>query len=406
MALLGESNSGENESGRYSGGTGPRGSGESGGPKRRRSRREISQSISEGQREHARIERQFLRDVAEWDERELWREDGCKNMVQWVSGRFNISHYYARLRIHCSHALDVLPLIDQALSSGELSLDKTIHLTRFATAENERHLVKWARRVQVSTIKLEADRLEGVAKERIREAQRERYLRWWWSDDGHTLYFDGGLPTERGLMFVHTLSQLVKTIPEVPEEDENDEEPDRYTRFERRSADALYALLINEINSQQDAERAHVVVHTELAHVDRMGTTEQGRLLHPVVVEKLECDGRLRYVLTDEKGNALGIGKASQSIPRWLRRQLKYRDERCTFPGCSHNVFVQGHHIERYPAGPTDLWNLVLVCDFHHDLIHKFGWEVRLEGSIATWYRPSGEEYVPGPDPPISQSAG
>ena len=344
--------------------------------------------------------------MAEWDRRELWRADGCADMVQWVSGRFNLSHYQARLRVNCAHALAALPLIGDALTAGELSLEKTVHLARFATRDTEKDLLKWARRVQPSTIQAEADKRQKIAVDEVRRAHKARYLSWWWSADKSTLLFEGALPAGRGVQFVNAVKQLAKDIPSVPEDVDEAYPPSARTLWERRCADALYALSVNEINSRQDAQRATVVVHTELGSVTGAGEVESGPLLHPAIVEQLQCDARLQFVLTDKQGNALGIGTTSRNVPAWLMRQLRKRDRHCTFPGCNHKVFVQAHHIRHWTnRGVTDLDNLVLVCDFHHDLIHKFGWEVELEGSLVTWYRPTGDAHVPGPDPPLRRTA-
>lgn len=40
------------------------------------------------------------------------------------------------------------------------------------------------------------------------------------------------------------------------------------------------------------------------------------------------------------------------------------------------------------------------VCQVHHSLIHKLGWNVALEGGEVTWLRPLGRRYEPGPAPP------
>ena len=371
-----------------------------------RTRAEISRSISEDQVELGRIHRRILRNIAEWDRRELWRADGCADMVQWVSGRFNLSHYQARLRINCAHALPGLPLIDAALTAGELSLEKAVHLTRFATGDAEKDLLKWARRVQPSTIEAEADKRQKIAVDEVRRAHKERYLSWWWSRDKSTLLFEGALPAARGVQFVNSIKQLVKDIPNVPEDIDELHKPSPQILWERRCADALYGLSLNEINSHQDSSRATIVVHAELESVTGTGEVESGPLLHRSIVEQLKCDARLQFVLTDKQGNALGIGETARNAPAWLIRQLRKRDRHCTFPGCNHKVFVQAHHIRHWTKkGPTDLDNLVLVCDFHHDLVHKFGWDVALEGSLVTWYRPGGGAYVPGPDPPLRRSA-
>jgi hypothetical protein len=124
-------------------------------------------------------------------------------------------------------------------------------------------------------------------------------------------------------------------------------------------------------------------------------------VLHEDVCRRLGCDARLQFVLTDNKGNALGIGRASRNVPRWLRRQILFRDHGCAFPGCATKAFLQAHHIWAWEdGGPTDYHNLTLVCLFHHKLVHEFGWSVCLNKDRAEWFRADGSRYDPGPDPP------
>src|SRR6266545_1125006 len=70
-------------------------------------------------------------------------------------------------------------------------------------------------------------------------------------------------------------------------------------------------------------------------------------------------------------------------------RQLKYRDRECTFTGCGERRFTQAHHIVWWECGgPTDLDNLILVCSFHHKLVHEYGWAIKREqhGTVS-WFR-------------------
>ena len=49
--------------------------------------------------------------------------------------------------------------------------------------------------------------------------------------------------------------------------------------------------------------------------------------------------------------------------------------------------------------------NLVLVCGFHHKLVHELGWSLsRNSDSTMNWTRPNGIPYVPGPAPPEERS--
>jgi hypothetical protein len=91
-----------------------------------------------------------------------------------------------------------------------------------------------------------------------------------------------------------------------------------------------------------------------------------------------------------------------------MMRQLRYRDQECRFPGCGARRFTQAHHIVWWEhGGSTDLQNLVLVCTFHHKLVHEYGWELgRDAGGTVAWFRPDGGRYRAGPGPPAGGSKG
>jgi hypothetical protein len=94
----------------------------------------------------------------------------------------------------------------------------------------------------------------------------------------------------------------------------------------------------------------------------------------------------------------LGIGRTSQVVPQWLERPLLHRDRGCTFPGCGARRLLHAHHILHWvgDGGPTEIPNLVLVCSFHHRLVHEHGWRVSLDRSgVTAWYRPGGRPYDP-----------
>ena len=109
---------------------------------------------------HARIsgaQRELLRLIAEGDRRELWRNSGARDMAHWISIRHGISDWKARRWIAAAHALEGLFRLSAALSSGELGMDKVVELARFATAETEARLTRWARGVSCACIRRKAD---------------------------------------------------------------------------------------------------------------------------------------------------------------------------------------------------------------------------------------------------------
>jgi hypothetical protein len=74
----------------------------------------------------------------------------------------------------------------------------------------------------------------------------------------------------------------------------------------------------------------------------------------------------------------IDVGRATRVVSAPTRRALRARDQGCRFPGCDRNVdWSHPHHIIAWAKhGLTKLSNLVLLCYFHHRLVHEGGWQV------------------------------
>ncbi|MBA2312838.1 MAG: DUF222 domain-containing protein [Actinobacteria bacterium] len=347
----------------------------------------------------ASAQRRLLEVVAECDRSEVWQSEGCRDLAQWLSIRVGISNWAARRWINAAHALPCLPHTSDALDTGALGLDKVVELCRFAVPETERKLIMWARRVSVAAIRRKADLEARPSQEDILEADKTRFLHYWWFDDGRRLGLEGSLPADQGSVVARALDRLADRAPDIIEDDC---EAGPTESLETRRADALFMMASSAIADDHDPERATVVVHAELDALigDQRGCEiEGGPVIHPETARRLSCDARLQVVLEDAAGDAVGIGRTARSAPAWLLRQLRYRDRACTFPGCESKRFLHAHHIEHWArGGSTDLSNLVLACTFHHKLVHEYGWKVALSsGGSACWFRPDGRRFDPGP---------
>ncbi|MFN2595177.1 MAG: DUF222 domain-containing protein, partial [Actinomycetota bacterium] len=102
-------------------------------------------------------QRRLLSYVLEADRRALWMDSGARDLAQWLSGRYDITHYKARRWIHAARVLESLPRTADALENGKLSLDKVVELCRFATPETEKKLITWAKKVSVACIRDKGD---------------------------------------------------------------------------------------------------------------------------------------------------------------------------------------------------------------------------------------------------------
>ncbi|KZF11530.1 MULTISPECIES: HNH endonuclease signature motif containing protein [unclassified Rhodococcus (in: high G+C Gram-positive bacteria)] len=105
---------------------------------------------------------------------------------------------------------------------------------------------------------------------------------------------------------------------------------------------------------------------------------------------QLACDCVLTAIVMDENGNPLNLARTARTVTAKQRRALTARDHGCAFPGCGKPAaWTEGHHIWHWgDGGPTDMNNLVLLCGFHHRLIHHSDWEVFIGTDNHPWFVP------------------
>jgi len=230
-------------------------------------------------------ERERLRWVLACDRAELWRHDGCRNMAQWLSGKAQISNWKARRFIGAAYALEHLAGIAAALSSGSLSLDKTVELTRFATPDSEGELISWARRVSVTRVRERADEETSRPLEEVADACRNRYLEWRWYPEGNRLRFEGELPADQGVVLTDTLERLARDLPAEPRHNLPFEDivgPNGEPTRAQRRADALVLLASSLPKTEAAPGRTEVVLHAPLESLSGEGgsATFGGQVLH------------------------------------------------------------------------------------------------------------------------------
>jgi hypothetical protein len=83
---------------------------------------------------------------------------------------------------------------------------------------------------------------------------------------------------------------------------------------------------------------------------------------------------RVRITAEQERpGQALPPGeKDAPNTPEIARTVLLRDGGVCANPGCGRRKNLHAHHvIHRADGGPTQLWNLITVCDLCHAAIHE-----------------------------------
>ena len=120
------------------------------------------------------------------------------------------------------------------------------------------------------------------------------------------------------------------------------------------------------------------------------GTLPDGTTLSPAASLAALCDAGIIPMIFNGPGQPLHVGRARREFTPAQRRALAARDHGCTFPGCHRRASVTAaHHLVHWEnGGPTDISNGALLCRYHHQLVHREGWEGRLDARGRPEYRP------------------
>jgi Domain of unknown function (DUF222)/HNH endonuclease len=354
------------------------------------------EGFADAMRRMGEAQRDALELIAVLDRSDSWVDEGARDMAHWLWINHGMSDWKARRWIAAAHALAQLPRIAQALAGGVLSVDKVVELTRFATPTDETHLIAWAEQVSPARIRHEADLRRRVQPGATAIQDEQRTVRWCFLDEGRRFELFADLPAAYGAVVARAIDRIAAQVPEMPGE---------LGHVDARRADALIALCSAHLAADADPDRATVVVHARVG--DRSSSPigaaiEGGGIADPSIVDRLLCDARVQIVWEGATGRTIGIGRTTRVVPAWLGRQVRYRDKGCRFPGCGTTAFTQAHHVRFWRnGGRTDLDNLVLICSFHHKLVHEYGWRIEGDAEVGLrWYRGDGTRYRAGPPQP------
>lgn len=209
------------------------------------------------------------------------------------------------------------------------------------------------------------------------------------------------------------------TDVEVGTRVEADDQPDaeaearaeKRRTYAARRADAFVSLAETALAAGPTplvgGDRCQVILHIDhTALADRFApgrcAIEEMSTVGAATARRLACDATITALIEDALGRPLGVGRTTRTVPRWLRRALKQRDHGCAFPGCGATRYLEAHHIIHWiDRGPTDLWNLVLLCGHHHRLHHHDAYLIRTatDGTIH-FTDPEGRSLGPPIHPP------
>jgi len=403
----------------------------------------LEAEITESSAHLAAAECRWLLMIAEFDRRDGAACWGALSTAHWLNWRCGLALGAGRERVRVGRRLSELPAITTAFATGQLSYSKVRALTRVATPADEARFVELA-------LAMTAEHLERLLRAYRkatsdgevpdpREAQRDRRLGWYWDDDGY-LVVRGRLPPEDGATVLAALAQAADTLRADGKHDP-DEGQSPWDGWAAAQADALVAMaetvLAGGLHPGRGGSRHQVVIHvdadtltqnpsnTDTGENDRGADRprpapgadrsrdrvadrparapggrchlQDGPALSAETVRRLACDAGIIWMLDGPDGAPVNASRRTPTIPAAIARALKIRDQGCRFPHCTHQRFVDNHHIaHRADGGETTLVNLLQLCRYHHKLVHEGGYRVehQPDGSLL-FYRPDRQPLAP-----------
>ncbi|MFN8184741.1 MAG: DUF222 domain-containing protein [Candidatus Nanopelagicales bacterium] len=268
------------------------------------------------------------------------------------------------------------PTTAQALAHGLISYPHAAAITRAKSklpadrlAEAEPVLLEVALAGSAAMVRAAVDRMAELLEPEHHDQQDQdlrtrRYLNvsqtldGWWAVDGH-------LPPETGQRLSAALEDFA--TPTDP--------TDTRTAPQRR-ADAIAEIADAAADGQTTGITA-VTITADADHLHGLGATfdTTGMPVGLSTYDLAVCQSRLTLVISQRAGigwKPLAVGRLTRYATGAQRAALHRRDRGCIYRGCTRPARrCHAHHITDWrDGGKTDLQNLVLLCAYHHRMIH------------------------------------
>ncbi|HEY7564394.1 MAG TPA: DUF222 domain-containing protein [Acidimicrobiia bacterium] len=325
-----------------------------------------------------RLEVERARVLAEFDRRRGPESQEMRSATAWLKHHCRMSAARAHRTVALSHRLETLTHTAKAIETGGLSLDQArvvCDLPEYLDPELEAAevtLVNTIGPLSVADSKRIVDywrsAVDGPGLLDDLDAQAEhRYL--------HASRTTAGMVKLDGLLEPLAGEKLLTALAAAtpPRTDDDLRSPGQ------RRADALSDLARSYLDSGAGigGEKPHLLVHVDLTalhgHGGGLHETADGTVLHPADIQTLACDCQITRIVFGAEGQPVDVGRASRTIPPWIRRAVIARDRHCVHPGCDMPArHCDVHHkIPWSQGGVTSVESSELRCRHHHIHEHR-----------------------------------
>ena len=304
----------------------------------------------------------------------------------------------AKRDVESAARLAELPATSEALASGEIPPGHARLIAR-ASGEgdvDEAFLVKAANTEPFDefarTVKRhQQDRADDDGQALLDRQRKNRKARIFESPDSGMFVLTGEFDQITGARIATALTAKERKLW-------HREDPKARRTPQQRMADALAELICEPAGDGKSAGTDLLVIADFDVIKQQLDNPRlaDGSAIPIFELHRLALEANLLPSIFDTKSQQMWLGRKQRTASEAQRVALIARDQHCI--GCGANpLWCRAHHIIWWSKnGPTDLDNLVLVCDDCHHKIHDHGWTV-------TQHPQTGKYQLKPPNPTQSQ---
>ncbi|MCQ3813189.1 MAG: DUF222 domain-containing protein [Acidimicrobiia bacterium] len=339
---------------------------------------------------------------------ELSRRHNKRDAQRLVRDELQTSKRDAQRDVEIATRLAELPATSGALDSGDIPVGHAQLIARAAGESpiDERLLVEAANNEPfdefMQTVKLHQRDVAADDGQSLLDRQRKkRKARIFESSDSGMFVLTGEFDQITGARIATALTAKERQLW-------HREDPNNRATPQQRMADAL-AELISEPTGDGRSVGTDLLVIADFDVLEQQ--LENPRLVDgsPIPITELHelaLEANLLPSIFDTKTQDMWLGRRVRTATEAQRIALIARDQCCI--GCGANpLWCQAHHIIWWSKnGPTNLENLVLVCNDCHHKIHDEGWQVHKHPKTGKYYlKPPTHPTDKRPTVPVDKSA-
>jgi hypothetical protein len=314
----------------------------------------VDQTLRSIAQRRASLDADEARWLREAERLRIWRPLGMVSALDYMERVLGYAPRAAQDRLRVARALGDLPVLESALSSGQLSFSAVRELTRVATHATES---AWSRAAEGKNLREIEELVAGHRPGDLPEDPPDPEVRMHWV---------------RFEVSPETFARLRQAQQVLDAE-----------HGARLSDDQLVAALCDGVLDGPPTGRARYQVSVTVCERCKQGWQHGAGAKLPIdegAVERVECDAQH----VTERG-------ARQDVPPRVARFVWARDGgRCRVPGCRSSRGLEIHHlVRRADGGGHDPSNLCLVCSACHQAHHAGRLTIRGSADHIEIDRPS-----------------